>query len=341
MPIVVPEGGIVYRPKQPFRREGELEMSEIAIVDLAEWNAADVAQRTEAARELDVKLRKAGILELFGHGIPRTLRDEVRALSRPFFDLPEEEKSEYRVTGYGNGWRGRTPTSPPHQDEGPRDLNEVLNFGSTNGSNDAASNEMYYSPNKWPRQIPGLRDAVTTLTGHMERVATEVLSVLASALNISEDIFARATDRATWTLSVNWYPSLEAVGAVEPGQLRVGPHHDLGTISILDRQPGVGCLEMWHRGDWTEPPYHADSVLVLLGELMVRWTGGRWNAVRHRVKAPSVEAPTEELLSLAFFREANPDAIIAPLVPPVSSATDWQPVIAGEWMRRRVKEETH
>ena len=80
----------------------------------------------------------------------------------------------------------------------------------------------------------------------MVRLAHDVLGVLATILDLPEGFFAAQCGRATWTQNINWYPSLRQVGTVRDGQLRVGPHSDFGTLSLLDREPGVGGLEVWH-----------------------------------------------------------------------------------------------
>ena len=110
-------------------------------------------------------------------------------------------------------------------------------------------------------------------------------------------------------------------------------HHaqDIAGVSLLDRQLGVGGLEVWSPDDgWAAPPYDPAAIAVILGDLMNRWTDGRWRALRHRVLPPSPQAPAEELFSLVFFFEADPDAMIVPLQPPVGGGEGKEPVVAGE-----------
>src|SRR5215472_8611259 len=138
-------------------------MTELGVLDLADWADGDTARRAGIARRIDAKLRQTGVIELFGHGVPRELRDDLRAHSRPFFAISEDEKAEYRVNGYGNGWRGRVRTSYLEGTAGPPDLHEVLLFGATS-SGGTDHDRTYYPPNKWPRQTPRLREAVEGYT---------------------------------------------------------------------------------------------------------------------------------------------------------------------------------
>ena len=48
----------------------------------------------------------------------------------------------------------------------------------------------------------------------------------------------------TWTFNINRYPPLTEVGEPLPGQFRIGPHTDFGTVTVLDREPGAGGLQV-------------------------------------------------------------------------------------------------
>jgi isopenicillin N synthase-like dioxygenase len=309
-------------------------MIQVPTIDLAEWNAADPARRAEMSGVMDGSLRRTGMFLLRGHDVPADLAEEMRACGRAFFALSREQKAKYAVRGrYDNGWTGPgllAAAAIEGSDSAP-DLHEAFHMGPTHRTGDAQFDALYYPENQWPAEIPGLRVVSARYTDHMVRVSLRVLSMLAAILGIPEDFFASRASRATWTQNVNWYPPLMAVGAVQPGQMRVGPHFDFGTLSLLDRQPGVGGLEVWStEGGWGAPPYDPASLAVILGDLMNRWTDGRWRALRHRVLPPSPEVPDEELFSLVFFFEADPDTVVSPLAPPAGGGQGMQPVVAGE-----------
>ena len=139
------------------------------------------------------------------------------------------------------------------------------------------------------------------------------------------------------SLSINWYPPMDYVGSVLPGQFRVGPHADYGTITILDRQPGVGSLQVQGPdGSWITPPYEPGTVIVNVGDLLQHWTGGRWRSSMHRVLPPDPTASTEELTSLVYFVETDVDATIEVLPPPVGGGATHEPVVGADWLRERL-----
>jgi validamycin A dioxygenase len=313
---------------------------DILIFDLSEWRSADPAQRASMARTLDATLRQTGMFLLRGHNVPVSLTDKMRAQGRAFFSLPSDQKKKYRVSRpYDNGWRGlgELQVGAIYGVDNAPDLHEAFHIGPSHRTGNVKFDSLYYPDNKWPSELPELRVTASDYTSHMVRVTQEVLEVLATVLEIPKDFFTSQAARATWTQNVNWYPSLRTVGSVAEGQMRVGPHSDYGTISLLDRQQGVGGLEVWNEQDgWFAPPYEANTLSVLLGDLMNLWTDGRWRAARHCVLAPPSSVPEEELVSLVFFFEANPDTRIEPLAAPAGGGAGMSPVISGEEILRKV-----
>jgi isopenicillin N synthase-like dioxygenase len=314
--------------------------SDIPVLDLTEWRRAGQARRVAIGAALDTTLRKTGLFLLSGHRVPQDVTDRMRTLGRTFFGLPAETKAPYAVSRpYDNGYRGLGALQVGAIDglEGAPDLHEAYHVGPSHRTGDTAFDATYYPENKWPAELPELRETGLEYTGHMTRVSHEVLEVLAAVLGLPDDFFTAKARRATWTQNVNWYPSLESVGNVRQGQMRVGPHTDFGSLSLLDRQLGVGGLEVWNEEDgWFAPPFEPGTLVVNLGDLMNLWTDGRWSSLRHRVLAPSKAAPDEELVSLVFFFEADPDAEIVPLAAPVGGGAGMSPVIAGESILEKV-----
>jgi isopenicillin N synthase-like dioxygenase len=171
----------------------------------------------------------------------------------------------------------------------------------------------------------------------MQELADELLVICAAALALECDFFTRHTGHATHTMNINWYPPMTLAGEPEPGQFRIGPHTDFGTVTILDREPGRGGLQVWtERDGWEDVPYHPGAFTINAGDLLARWSGGRWKSNRHRVLPPQAEAPDEDLVSLVYFYEADHDAVIESLRPPIGKANDYQPVVSAAFLKERL-----
>ncbi|MFF4405955.1 isopenicillin N synthase family dioxygenase [Streptomyces sp. NPDC001404] len=278
-------------------------MASLPVVDLRTWRIDD------SPAVVDRALRTAGFLLVTGHGIAPDLRAAVRAQAQVFFRLPERTKRPYAVEVGERGWLGPGAEANGYAEgtETPPDLKESLSFAAEAPGGAPPADPEWFAPNTWPAEVPSLRPLVAVYLDRMRRLSDGILELLGVALGEGENFFTRHTTRPTWGFNINWYPGVQTVGAPQPGQFRIGPHTDFGTVTVLDRQQGRGGLQVFTDEDgWQDAPYDPEALTVNIGDLMAFWTGGRWRSGRHRVLPPPVDEPSEELMSLVYFYECNP-----------------------------------
>ena len=314
----------------------------IPTVDLDVWRADPRA----VAAQVDTALQRAGFLLVTGHGVDAALRAGVRAAARRFFALPDEVKQRYAVRIGGRGWLapGVEANGLVEGTETPPDLKESFAVGPDTPTGDAAVDAVWFPPNVWPAEVPELRAVVSRYTSAMRRVADDLLELCATALGLPVATLTSLARNPTWTFNVNRYPPLTEVGQPADGQFRIGPHTDFGTVTVLDREPGAGGLQVFVTaaddpdgpGVWQDAPYDPDALTVNIGDLLAHWTGLRWRSGRHRVLPPQAQAPHEELVSLVFFFELDHDALVTPLPPPVGRRADLPPVVSAPFLRERL-----
>ncbi|MDT4938637.1 MAG: hypothetical protein QOG80_2308 [Pseudonocardiales bacterium] len=312
-------------------------MGTVPIIDLTPW--FDGTDRPGVAAQVDAALRSVGFFLVTGHGVERAQRTAVRTAAREFFALPVDVKQRYAVTVAGRGWLppGVEANGYAEGTETPPDLKESFAVGADEPTGDATVDAYWFQENVYPDEVPGLRDAVTRYLVGMRTLADELLVLCAAALGLEGDFFTRHTGHATHTMNINWYPPVSIAGEPQPGQYRIGPHTDFGTVTILDREPGKGGLQVWTEADgWADAPYDADAFTINTGDLLARWSGDRWKSNRHRVLPPQAEAPDEDLVSLVYFYEADHDAVVRALQPPIGKPNDYAPVVAAEFLRERL-----
>lgn len=267
------------------------------------------------------------------------LAADVRAASRAFFAQPHEVKQRYSVPVGGHGWIGPGAEANAYAEgtETPPDLKESFSLGADTATGDPEVDRIWFAPNVWPDEVPVLRELVTAYTAEMRRVADDLLALFAHALRIPANPFVQLASRPTWTMNINHYPPVSVVGEPEPGQFRIGPHTDFGTVTILDREPGAGGLQVFSDADgWADAPYRADALTVNIGDLLEYWSGRRWPSGRHRVLPPQPDAPEEDLVSLIYFYEANHDAVVTPLGPPIGKVSGLDPVTSSDFIKERL-----
>jgi isopenicillin N synthase-like dioxygenase len=310
----------------------------LATVDISHWHEGDATADTVAAA-VDEGLQQAGFILVTGHGVDPALARDVRTAARAFFGQPDEVKKRYSVSVGGHGWLapGVEANAYAEGTETPPDLKESYSLGAETATGDPGIDSIWFAPNVWPGEVPSLQPLVSEYTAAMRRLADDLLALFGYALGLPENPFASMASRPTWTMNINHYPPMSVVGEPEPGQFRIGPHTDFGTVTILDREPGAGGLQVYSdAGGWSDAPYDPDALTVNIGDLLEYWSGRRWPSGRHRVLPPQPHAPEEDLVSLIYFYEANHDALVTPLEPPIGKVSGLEPVTSSAFIKERL-----
>jgi isopenicillin N synthase-like dioxygenase len=310
---------------------------DIPLLDIAAWRDGSEGQRARLAARMDQALRQSGFLLIENHGVPAGLRDRLRTEASRFFALPDEQKNPYATPVAGRGWL------PPGgeanafygevADPGRADMKESLTNGRDFLTGDAEIDAAWFAPNVWPDEAPGLAGLAGEFAGQARDLYYDLLRMSAVALGLpDEDFFVSHVLSGTETFNINRYPPLAETGPAKPGQYRVAPHTDWGILTILDRQPGYGGLQVQATdGTWADAPYVPGALTINVADLLSRWTGELWRSTRHRVLPPPEQAPQEELISLIVFFDADVDVVIEP----VTGNRELEPVVAGEWLAAR------
>jgi isopenicillin N synthase-like dioxygenase len=117
-----------------------------------------------------------------------------------------------------------------------------------------------------------------------------------------------------------------------PAQFGVAPHTDFGCITLL-LQETAGLEVLLKGGEWTAVPPQAGTLVVNIGDLLERWTDGRYASTRHRVR----NLTGEDRFSIAIFHDPDPLAVVDPrdMAPGVTAR--FAPVEAGAYILQRIQ----
>ncbi len=101
------------------------------------------------------------------------------------------------------------------------------------------------------------------------------------------------------------YPANDAPASGD--NVGIAAHTDFECITLLvQNAPG---LEIRTRtGQWFDAPSDTGQIVVLLGDMIERWTNGMFQATGHRVRNSN-----EKRMSIVMFLAVNDDVIVAPL----------------------------
>jgi isopenicillin N synthase-like dioxygenase len=160
-------------------------------------------------------------------------------------------------------------------------------------------------PNQWPDDLPNFREPVLAYDRVMNDFCTNLLRPIARALDLPPDFFRRYFRQPTTFLRLLHYPPQSSDAPDDA--FGSAPHTDYGFITVL-AQDGVGGLEVRPRGqDWIAAPPLPGTFVVNVGDMLARWTNGRWQSTPHRVKNLS----GKDRYSCPYFFDMDLDCTVA------------------------------
>lgn len=287
----------------------------IPLIDLDRWFEGTAAERSAIAGEVDRHLQRCGFLVVTNHRVPAEVIDACRSEARTFFHQNDEAKAEVAMTpSVYRGWvgPGLESNAASYGVDTPPDLKEAFSYGPIDVADEALRTEVpdSYGENPWPTSTPGLQSASEAWWRSARWLHDELLDVLSLALDLPLTTLRDLSTSPTANVTINWYGPRNANEPL-PNQFRVGPHTDFGLLTVLDREPGHGGLQIKDEDqNWVDAPYVPGSLTINTGDLIKRWTNDRWCSNEHRVLPPPLEYPTEELISLVYFGEPTYDTVV-------------------------------
>ena len=297
---------------------------------------------TVLAHCIDAACSDLGFFVLSGHGVAETVIDRTYQAALAFFDLPLEEKLAVArpAPDVSRGYNCVADQSHAATfGEAPvPDLQESFGLGPLDQRPRpvAAQAAAAFAPNLWPSRPIEFRQATEQYYRLMQQLALRLMSLFARTLKLPTDHFDRYFDHHASILRLVHYPSQPVAPAA--GQLRAGPHTDFGTLTILRIDDAAGGLQVRDRsGTWIDIEAQPGCFIVNIGDLMQRWTGDRWISSIHRViNPPRDQAAVSRRLSLVFFHEPDPDALVRPL-PIEGRRSSYPDIVAAEHRLSRVR----
>jgi isopenicillin N synthase-like dioxygenase len=160
-----------------------------------------------------------------------------------------------------------------------------------------------------------------------------MLQIMAACLELPGDFFAERHLGQNVSLRFLHYPT--NLAPRDATQLGAGAHTDYGSITLLF-QDDVGGLEVQGLdGQWRNAPPLPGCTLINTGDLMERWTNGRFRSTPHRVLPVS---GARDRYSIAMF--VDPDSAVnvecIPSCLRTGESARYPAITAGEHIRQRI-----
>ncbi|KAL2443998.1 2-oxoglutarate-dependent dioxygenase frbA [Exophiala dermatitidis] len=331
----------------------------LPIFDFSIFLSGNESQRKNASRGIVQAFKTYGFTYLVNYGISDERVEALFDWSRKLFQLPESERTkpsvlfptavagqDYYVRGYSPV--GREKISQGVFDEegikaqrNVQDVKELFDMGPDRGP--AATRE----PNRWPSKeaIPGFQEFAMSFFFEANELAQQILACLALGLDLPESFFIHFHEDADNLFRLIHYPAVERK-AIRSGQkARIPPHTDFGTLTILF-QDDVGGLEVEDPstpGKYIAATPIPGSVIVNIGDFLMRWTNDILKSNLHHVVEPPAERGlpdgnelTRERYSIPYFVQADRKKVIQSLPQFAQGAPKYPDVSAQEYLNQRM-----
>lgn len=307
----------------------------LPIISLAALSKSDLGLEEFAAlsSRLDETFCTTGFAYL--EDLPLTYtHEEVFNLCGDFFGpegVSEEEKMNLAkktfIARNKNTYRGYFPPQV-----GADNLKEGFEVGAPSthqaNRNPCSAKFNLAEPNVFPVSRPSIQSRCELLHSELQSISSKLLALLAVALGKPASFFDHYLINSLSTLRLLHYPP---VPSYHQQELICTPHTDSGILTLL-HQDQTGGLEVRNSaGDWIPAPYRPGTVIVNIGDLMAKVSGGRWVATYHRVRSVKKESiiQTRGRYSVPFFFEPGIDCVV--------KSVEGDEVIYGEHVLEKMK----
>ena len=301
----------------------------IPVVDIGALYGTDVAAKKAVAARIGAACDEIGFFYVVNHNVPVATIDRAVAVADRFFAQPEAEKLKVKSDRNNRGYREVGDVVHVNGKPSARD-NFDLGFPVAADDPEVLAGTPLYAPNKWP-DTPGFQEAFEAYYAETFQLGMKILEGFALYLGKEEDFFVRHFTKPVADMVINHYLGARGLHISDQAS---GPHTDHGIVTIL-WQDDLGGLEVMGKdGKWIAVTPLRGSYVINIGELMKRWTNGRFKATVHRV----VHLQDKSRYSMPLFCNPNFRTTVDPRDLGVSEADAvYAPVTSGEFLLSRFK----
>jgi isopenicillin N synthase-like dioxygenase len=300
---------------------------QLPLVSLHGLRFGNEAERLRVAENIAAASERYGFFYLSDHGIDQEVMASGFAAARGFFELPLDQRLACRPLEPKQN-RGYQPMFDTTRPGGKADLKESFDMGFPLPANDVdqLARVPFHSPNTWP-DLTGFRDRVEALYFAMLNCGHQVLRGMALSLGADQNFFVGRCVKPTTNMRMVHYPP-QAM-EIEEG-IGASAHTDCGLITLLLNDDNGG-LHVAFDDEWIDAPPRDDAIIVNVGDLMTRWTNGRFRSAKHRV----VNTSGRERYSIPQFHHPTFHVMVDPadlLNRQPDMPLNFEPVVAGDFV---------
>lgn len=309
---------------------------DIPIIDFSGVRASDPPSMRRVAAEIHDACTTLGFFYIANHGVPDAVIERAADAARNFFAFPVETKRQVSANANHRGFHAQGDALM-YGAKKP-DYKEFYSIGLELPDDDPSvlAGEKLRGPNNWPDFMPALQPALSAYFDAIGTCGADLLRVVALSLGLDEAFFVDKYTKPLQRTQIIYYPPQppEPLSS-EPGaqQFGVAPHTDYGCITLLWQDDNGGLqVRSLATKTWIDAKPIKGTFVVNVGDLLARWTNGRFSSTVHRV----INSSGRERHSIATFYDPNFSTTIDPRdLGGAAGERSYEPVKAGEYILGR------
>ncbi|XP_061995496.1 protein DMR6-LIKE OXYGENASE 2-like [Rosa rugosa] len=261
----------------------------IPLIDLQDF---DGSRRSEIIKQIGLACQDYGFFQVKNHGINEAVIDNLLAVAKEFFHLPESERMKvysedpYKTIRLSTSFNVRVEEVSCWRDYLRLHCHPLEDY-----------------IHEWPANPPSFREDVAEYCKKVRGLAVRLLQGISESLGLERDYINKALAKHGQHMAINYYPPCP-----QP-ELTYGlPGHADPNVVTLLLQDDVGGLQVLKGGKWVAVKPITHTFIVNLGDQMQVLSNDRYKSILHRAVVNS----DKERISIPTFYCPSYDAVIKP-----------------------------
>jgi isopenicillin N synthase-like dioxygenase len=285
--------------------------------------------RETAAEDLIFALETEGFAILTNHGIDTA---PALAASRCFFELSNDGKMRCVYRGHDSN-RGYVPLGQEsHSTFMTYDVKEAFHIGKEGEPG-------LVTP--WPDALnEHFKEPLLEYWKSCNQLQLHILKLVGKGLKLEDpEYFADRCNHEHCNLRLTHFPRPEPKLVVKTRAHSLPKVYedratDFGTLTLIAQGCIGGLRVRVKEGKWVDVPPASDTLVLIVGEILERWTNGRLRATPHEVVSVK-SAQGADKFSIYFFCNANKDVEVEPFCLD-GEQPNYMPVNSLEYLTERL-----
>ena len=222
---------------------------------------------------------------MVGHTVSVEQFQRLYGASEEFYDLPVEEKRRYTAHAGGDvrGYTGMFEESNDPTANGDRKECYDIRLDLPADDPDYLAGNEFYAPNPWPENPPQFKTEALAYQDACLAMSLKLMAGVATHLHLDVEAMRNNFLKPLINLRLLHYPAEPTDRPIDPQRIGTGAHTDYECLTLLHQRGEGGLQAESPDGGWYAVSPRPDAILVSVGDSLVRWSGGRYRALPHRV----------------------------------------------------------